>query len=1127
VHGFTGIGPLIWQRLLASWRLLAVLAFGILIAATLMAASPVYTRVMNDLGLETSLGEQIGSASRNGLVRFDLPLGSAQSAREAQGLSALVSDSLDWLTGSYVSYGSVGALTLAREGQPVPTDRFRTLIALHSASDLESHVRVTEGSVARPTSDPRQLEVVMPMLAARYLGLKPGDRIVAAFSVDDCNRPPPTEDPEELAARARFRCVPQAFITFSAPVTVTGLVEQTDANDPYWVGAPVLFSEPYVTDTQGAVVPVVLPQESFYQALPLLLTGVPSQFRFTSFADISRLNSANIDRTRETLAALRARIEESGAIPDLAMAGPLESFKTRADFNQVPLLILLLQVVGIAVYYVLLVSSLLAERRAEETAVLRSRGATVGQVVALAAGEAAVLAVAAALVAPFLASAIVAGLGKTGTFEEVSGGDLLPFTLVPASFGFALGGAAIAAVAVILPAFFAARQGMVLFLRSSARPGKPFLQRYYLDFGLVGLAALGLYQLNQQGSVFDPRSVGGWSADPLLLLSPLILIVAIGALMFRFLPLLLSLVGRIVTATAGPGVTLGFWQLTRSPARYTQLALLVVMAASVGTFAATYSETSDRSQEERALYQNGSDVRLTGLGTLAQSPSRQAMVEKLTAVPGVEQAAMAMRTSLTLGPLPGFGDRVDVLGIDPERAPDLLWFREDFADESLITLTRSIAGSASGGGGLLLPGQPAGITLWAAPTVARDNSTLWARTVDANGVFRLHELGLLDFEGSYRRLTAMFNPNDGMRYPASLIALIVTQPASNNDSTRSNLLVDDVAAIDASGQETIVEDFEAGFRWDVLRTATRNRDTVQRVSQGALRGSGAALFGFRTGTASPVRGMYVSDPNLPAPALASRRFLDRTGLRAGSEVELVMGSVLLPLSIQGEVSLFPTLADPETGFLVVNQDHVYFFAGLTLQTNATAPNEAWLTVAADPEARATALAGLREDYGIQPSLTLDVVDRLQQLGADPIVKAGGSGILLLALLAAFSILALGFALTLYLGGQARTVEVSVMRAVGLSSRQIFVMISLEYLLIAAIGLVIGTIAGLRISDLMLSFLNVTEQGARVVPPFALSTRWDTVGVAFAAVAIAFLVGVMALAGYFLRVPVSRVLRLTR
>jgi ABC-type antimicrobial peptide transport system permease subunit len=143
------------------------------------------------------------------------------------------------------------------------------------------------------------------------------------------------------------------------------------------------------------------------------------------------------------------------------------------------------------------------------------------------------------------------------------------------------------------------------------------------------------------------------------------------------------------------------------------------------------------------------------------------------------------------------------------------------------------------------------------------------------------------------------------------------------------------------------------------------------------------------------------------------------------------------------------------------------------------------------------------------------------------VRAGGSGVLLIALIAAFAILAIGFALTLYLGGQSRTVEVSVLRAVGLSARQIFLMIGLEYLVVAGIGLAVGTIAGLRISETMLSFLNVTEDGNRVVPPFELVTSWGTVGVAFVATAIAFAIGVLALALYFLHLPVSRVLRLTR
>jgi putative ABC transport system permease protein len=365
-----------------------------------------------------------------------------------------------------------------------------------------------------------------------------------------------------------------------------------------------------------------------------------------------------------------------------------------------------------------------------------------------------------------------------------------------------------------------------------------------------------------------------------------------------------------------------------------------------------------------------------------------------------------------------------------------------------------------------------------------------------------------------------------MVFPVSIVGLIMTQSETLNDPSR-NVLFDDLSVVDAAGQETLVEDFEGPFRWEVVRTATRNRDTVTQVGQNSHSGNGAALFSFLTGTGAGLRGMYLSDPNLPVPALASSHFMEATGLRIGGEVELVFGKLLLPVSIQGVVDFFPTLYNEDAGYLVLNQQYLYEYAGLTSERTPTRPTEAWLNLTKDTAGRAEVKTALLDRYGIPAAQVIDREVILEDIRTDPVVRAGGSGILLLSLIAAFAILALGFALTLYLGGQARTVEVSVMRAVGISPRQVFTMISLEYLLIAGVGLVIGTIAGLRISDTMLSFLNVTENGSRVVPPFSLQTRWDTVGVAFAAVGIAFVVGVLALAGYFLRLPVSRVIRLTR
>jgi hypothetical protein len=614
-----------------------------------------------------------------------------------------------------------------------------------------------------------------------------------------------------------------------------------------------------------------------------------------------------------------------------------------------------------------------------------------------------------------------------------------------------------------------------------------------------------------------------------VLLSPFLLIMAVGAIMFRFLPLVLRLISRFVATTAGPGLTLGLWQLTRSPARYTQLALLVVMAAAVGTFAATYSETTERSQEERALYQAGADVRLTGLGSL--DGNRPAQVrEELGAIEGVEGVATANRLQMRLGPLSGLGPTIPVLAIDPEEAASVVWFRDDFANEDVEALLRRLVGFQTLERGLPLPGEPVTIALWANPSEPRPGMTLWARTLDGAGKFHLTELGSLDFDGGYRRLeTRLPGEREGLVYPVSLVSLLMTQGVGGAESARTTMLIDEISVIGRSGEETVVESFDGPFRWDALRTGTRTRDAIAQVGQGTRAGNGAARFSFQTGTALAVRGLYVKDSNLPVPALASAAFLENTGLQPGGEVELVMGSLILPVTIQGAVGLFPSLGGGNAGYLILNQEHLYYFAGLVNQdTGETrSPNEAWLTLTKDGERRESVFQTLRDDYNIFPSVTIDTEDLITELGADPVVRAGGSGVLLISILAAFSILALGFGLTLYLGGQSRTIEVSVMRAVGLSPRQLFAMISFEYLFVALIGLLIGTLAGLRISETMLSFLNVTEEGTPVVPPFSLSTRWDTVAIAFAATAAAFLIGVGALAAYFLRLNLNRILRMTR
>jgi ABC-type antimicrobial peptide transport system permease subunit len=114
---------------------------------------------------------------------------------------------------------------------------------------------------------------------------------------------------------------------------------------------------------------------------------------------------------------------------------------------------------------------------------------------------------------------------------------------------------------------------------------------------------------------------------------------------------------------------------------------------------------------------------------------------------------------------------------------------------------------------------------------------------------------------------------------------------------------------------------------------------------------------------------------------------------------------------------------------------------------------------------------------------LDAVKR------DPTLQSAGTGILLLATGAAFTIAALGFVTSLAFAVRRRTLEFAVLRAIGSSGRQLLRALLLEWAVVLAGGVAIGLLLGRQIARTMLSFLEVTDQGARVLPPFELATDW--------------------------------------
>ena len=924
-------------------------------------------------------------------------------------------------------------------------------------------------------------------------------------SYDDCRRVPPSED--EATAQEEVPCVPTTFVSVASSAVVVGFVRPRDAADPRWqlfgegwdvpAGPPVPGRG---TRAEQGPMALLTTHQQYFGVFAGLFPELPTRHRAGIVPDLDALAVGDVPRAIDELEAWSSDIRDELGAPAAVRApivDELARFRNLQAFSQVPLLLILLQVAGVVAFYVIVLMAGVRERQAEEIAVFRSRGASAPQILGLALVEDLLLAVPAAIIGPWLAARAIAALGRTPAFEPLTGGAALPATVSDDATLLAAASAALVLGAMLLPTLLAARRGIVDAKRQQSRPpARSILQRYYLDLGAVVLAGVLLWQLDRRGSVFDPGSVGGWSADPLLLASPLVLTVAAAAMIMRAYPLLLRLAARAARPLAGTSVLLGVGRAGREPAATGRLVLLLSMAVAVGTFAASYAPTVERSLEERARYEAGVDVR----GTLARfaMPETLERLEAVRALEGVASAQLVHRGSIASSR----GTALELLAVDDlDAAAAALWFRDDFAAEPAPALLGRLASSTPPGGGLAIPDDAVAIELDIFVAPQPRIGRIRARFRDAAGNVH-NELFEAVPVGEWGTIVAGL-PARAPR-PLTLIALhLADQPLSVGGD--GALYLDDVTAVRADGSRVELDGFEGDFGWTMFsqRSGSESFGPAQELVRSGIV---SARWTWTREVSQRERVFVLDDPAVPLPALVSERALAALGAEVGGRAAALLGEgFAVPFAVQASASLFPTL-DPARGFVVVELARLRSIAGALDAGEAQRATELWIDLDdALPLERQRELVALLADRDASPLWILDPVHQaanLEAIASDPTLQASGSGILLLAFAAALAAALLGFVVTLAMTLRGRVTEFAVLRSLGSSPAGILRAVLLEWGVVLVLGATVGVLLGRHIATLMLRFLEVTEDGARVVPAFAIETDWALVVAGLATLAAA-------------------------
>jgi putative ABC transport system permease protein len=345
----------------------------------------------------------------------------------------------------------------------------------------------------------------------------------------------------------------------------------------------------------------------------------------------------------------------------------------QADVLSAKLLFVFLALPGIALAIFLsrYASELYGESQRREIGLLRARGASSAQVIAIAAASAALLGVAGSVLGFGLGMLVTLATRGSNALADASTGTFLGIAPWAVSAGLVM-----AVIASFMPTWNAVRLNVMAERRRVKRTERaPFWKRSWMDVGMLVAGALVLLTVHLAGG-FNPGGAGEGQTILLssyLFLAPVFfwigLTLFMQRLLVRFIPIFAkSAAGRSSgfgqVAARGMG-----WRANRLSSAITVIALTLSFGVSLALFTSTFDTQKATDQH----YVIGSDVRVTPATGVTQDPGleQRLLVPGATAVTGVMQDTQALIGS----------ERQVVYGIDAPSFAKTAFLPDSFVQE--------------------------------------------------------------------------------------------------------------------------------------------------------------------------------------------------------------------------------------------------------------------------------------------------------------------------------------------------------------------------------------------------------------------------------------------------------------
>lgn len=467
--------------------------------------------------------------------------------------------------------------TVLNSGENVKYES-RPQATIKTIKDFQNHIKIINGRMSSNTKNQNgEYEVIVSEYAYNNLRLK----LDVPYSVN--------YRPEESSAFGR------PFL-----VRITGIYSYKDPEDTYFDSGVWYNPESFIMDYDLYVNEWMQKEDSY-------ISGIGWYFAL----DYKKINDLNFESIRKKVEDQRIALNRglfSVIFPAenvlASYEGKKKDMSTMLWVLQAPMLLMLL-------IYISMMSKLMVEQDKNEISLLKSRGAGTLQVIPIYLLQSLFMGAIAFILGPILGMGICKVLGSANGFLQFVQREPLRVDFRGIEFIYSFIGVLIFIITMLIPVIIAAKKSIVEHKQGKVRGAKrPFWQRMYLDFILLGITGYGFYTFTMRQAIVKQGEISANSlpVDPLLYLVSTFFIIGLGLLFIRIYPYIIKFIFLLGKKKWNPVMYSSLINASRSDGRNQFVMLFLILTLCIGIFNLKAAGTLNANAENNIKYKVGADI---------------------------------------------------------------------------------------------------------------------------------------------------------------------------------------------------------------------------------------------------------------------------------------------------------------------------------------------------------------------------------------------------------------------------------------------------------------------------------------------------------------------------------------